>query len=241
MITSKQNDKIKAVRSLKDKKYRDELGLFVIEGVKLVKEAISLGVNVVDIFCTENGSLNFPELKDQVVLVSDEVFKSMSYEVTPQGVLCTAIKPTNKPQKATGNCLLLDCVSDPSNVGALIRTCACSGYNEVYTVNCGDPYSAKAVRSSMGGIFRVKIYDGSLEDVLSVIDYPIVVADMNGVEMSQLKIDQRFCLVIGNEGHGVSKVLKEKATYTVSIPMENGMESLNASVSGGILMYALKK
>jgi TrmH family RNA methyltransferase len=137
--------------------------------------------------------------------------------------------------------LLLDGVADPSNVGAIIRTAVASGYKEVFlTSECADAFSPKAVRSSMSGVFRAKVMRGELGEILSVIDCPIVVADMGGENVFERKIQGKFCLVIGNEGRGVSDSLKTKADIIVSIPMQNDMESLNASVSAGILMYNLK-
>ena len=174
-------------------------------------------------------------------VVEESVFNSISDEVTPQGILALVKKPQTEIEKPKGKCLFLDGVADPANVGAIIRTAAASGYNEIYTFNCADPFSPKAVRSSMSGIFKVKIYSGEREELLDKIDFPIVVADMGGKNVFSASLPQDFCLVIGNEGRGVSQTLKDRANYTVSIPMENDMESLNASVSAGILMYLLGK
>ena len=93
----------------------------------------------------------------------------------------------------------------------------------------------------MGGVFRAKIYTCTKQQALDGIKLPIVVADMKGENVFENTLKGDFCLVIGNEGHGVSQEVKSRASHTVSIPMQNGMESLNASVSAGILMYALKK
>lgn len=240
MITSKQNALIKEIRSLSDKKNRDELGQYIVEGIKPVLEALSLGEKARVIVCTEKGENSLP-LGVEKTLVSDEVFKSISEEKTPQGVLGVFYKPQNRLEKASGSVLLLDGVSDPSNVGAIIRTAAASGYQTIYlTENSADAYAQKAVRASMSGIFRVKIIRADIEDILSVIDQKIVVADMGGKNVFINKIEGDFCLVIGNEGRGVSQRLKDLANEIVSIPMQNGVESLNAAVSAGILMYNLK-
>ena len=171
----------------------------------------------------------------------DEVFASISVEKSPQGVLAVLEKPSNEILKPNGSCILLDGVADPANVGAVIRTAAASGYNTVYmTETSADPFSPKATRCSMSGVFRVKIVRASVSDILSVISLPIYVADMGGENVFTHERKGDICLVIGNEGHGVSKELKERADFTVSIPMDNGVESLNAAVSAGILMYGLK-
>lgn len=243
MITSKQNAYIKTVKSLKDKKYRDEYGLYVIEGVKMVKEAILSGVQIQKILATEKGSEQlFVALASevQVELVSDIVFDCLTDEVSPQGVIAVAVKPNLPISAPNGASIFLDGVSDPGNVGAIIRTAAASGYKDIYLANSADAYSPKSVRASMSGIYKVNVYSGDKDQLLKVINQPIVIADMNGCSVFEYKPMQEFCLVIGNEAHGVSKQLRDLAQVTVSIPMQNDMESLNASVSAGILMYALK-
>ena len=243
MITSKQNTAIKEIRSLSMKKFRDEKGVYLVESVKLVADAIHTKQPVKKIFATEKGAKLLSELAEfsSVELVTDEVFASISTEVSPQGVIAVVEKPSLEFESPNGSCILLDGVSDPANVGAIIRTASASGYNQLYLVDCADAFSPKSVRASMGGVFRVKIYTPERKEVLDGIKLPLVIADMYGENVFENTLQGDFCLVIGNEGHGVSKEVKEKANYTVSIPMQNGIESLNASVSAGILMYALKK
>ncbi len=241
MITSKQNALIKEIRSLSDKKFRDSLNLYVVEGVKTVKEVLSLGLSAKVVVGTDKGFNALGDFNVKAELVSDEVFKHISAEVSPQGVLAVLEKPANQLASPKNSCLLLDGVADPANVGAILRTAVASGYSEVYmTADCADAYSPKAVRSSMSGVFRSKIFRGELSELLAYIDLPLVVADMGGENIFNAQISGKFCLVIGNEGRGVSPELKGKADKTVSIPMLGGMESLNASVSAGILMYNLK-
>lgn len=241
MITSKQNALVKEIRSLADKKFRDALNLYIVEGIKPVKEVLALNLPVKVVVGTEKGLNACGEIFAPVQTFSDDVFKYVSSEVTPQGVIAVIEKPVQKVCAPTQSCLLLDGVADPSNVGAIIRTAVASGYKEVFlTSECADAFSPKAVRSSMSGVFRAKVMRGELGEILSVIDCPIVVADMGGENVFERKIQGKFCLVIGNEGRGVSDSLKTKADIIVSIPMQNDMESLNASVSAGILMYNLK-
>lgn len=239
MITSKQNDKIKGVRALKDKKERDRTGLFTVESAKLVKEALSRAI-VVAVVGTEKGLDKVrPIMNAEEVVVSEDVFKSLSSEISPEGVLAVVKKPQSIISCPKGSCVFLDGVSDPANVGAIIRTAAAVGITDVFCCDSADPFSPKSVRASMGGIFRVNVVTGGKDELLSVIDKPIVVADMGGENVFKFNIKGDFCLVIGNEAHGVSGAVKMCAAHTVAIPMQNGMESLNAAVSAGILMYAL--
>ncbi len=241
MISSKQNSLIKEIRSLRDKKNRDNLGVFVVEGVKPVKEAIALSLSIREIVLVEAKAEQFLDCPFKVEVVSNEVFDYISEEVTPQGVLAVVYKKDGELKAPTGSCLLLDGVADPNNVGAIIRTAVASGYKDIYmTEGCADAYSQKAVRCSMSGVFRANVMRGDIEDILKVVNLPLCIADMDGENVFELKNDKALCLVIGNEGKGVSQMLKQRASLTVSIPMENDMESLNASVSAGILMYILK-
>lgn len=241
MITSRQNAFIKQIRSLSDKKFRDEYNLYLAEGVKMVKEALSSGQSIYAIVGTEKGLLQVQCGNSRVEIVSDDVFKSISGEVSPQGVLAVIEKPTETFCDINCSCVFLDGVSDPANVGAVIRTAAASGYNHVYLADTADPFGPKAVRASMSGIFKVKIHTISREEFVEKAKIPIVVADMDGENVFNCDIDGDLCIVIGNEGRGISDFMRKHANKTVSIPMQNQMESLNASVSAGILMYALKK
>ena len=242
MISSKQNSLVKEIRSLRDKKNRDNLGVFVVEGIKPVKEAIDLSLSIREIVCTEEKAQLFSGCPFKVETVSKEVFDYISEEVTPQGAVAFFYKNDGVLKAPSGSCLLLDGVADPNNVGAIIRTAVASGYKDIYmTLDCADAYSQKAVRCSMSGVFRANIMRGDLDEILKVVSLPICVADMGGENVFELNNDKDICLVIGNEGKGVSQTLKEKADMTVSIPMKNGVESLNASVSAGILMYILRK
>ena len=242
LINSRSNQYIKKIRSLKDKKFRDEFNLYLVEGVKLVREVLSLSLPIESIIATEDGfnKLAVAVNENLVTKVTESVFESISNEVTPQGVLAVVKKQISE-KIDNGASVFLDGVADPGNVGAIIRTAAASGYKNIYLAHgSADAYSPKSVRASMGGIFKVNIIEGEREQLIKKIKEPIVVADMLGKNLFEFEKGE-YCLVIGNEGNGVSEQLKKIAQHIVSIPMQNGMESLNASVSAGILMYALKK
>ena len=241
MISSRQNPLIKRIKSLSDKKNRDRSGQFVVDGLKSVKEAISCGFKVETLVFTEKGYSLFGKTELPFEIVTDDVFSVISEEKTPQGVLAVCEKKENAIKSPEGNCILLDDVKDPSNVGAIIRTAAATDFTDVYLIGSADPFSSKCVRASMGGIFKVRIYSGKREEILSAIDKPILIADMKGENVFTADLGGEYCLAIGNEGHGVSEEVKKAGSVTVSIPMQNRVESLNAAVSAGILMYALIK
>ncbi|MCD8372003.1 MAG: RNA methyltransferase [Clostridia bacterium] len=236
VITSKSNLKVKAAASLKEKKFRRSCGEYLVEGVKMVTECLSAKKQAMQVICTEEYAEKFPD----ALIVSREVFCYISDEKTPQGV-CASVKiPDLTPRPPKGNCILLDGLQDPGNVGTIIRTANAAGYGEIYLINCADPFSPKAVRSSMSGIFFADIMAGEAEDVLKALSsVPIICADMDGQNAFAFEKPDKFCLCIGSEGSGISEKVKSLCSYTVSIPMRNTCESLNAAVSAGILMYLL--
>ena len=238
LITSKSNPIIKAVSALSDKKFRKQYNQYIVEGIKPVRECIEAGCIIEKIICIEGLEESFKG----ATVVSESVFKSISSEKTPQGVLAVVQIPQTKLKSPQKSCLLLDCLQDPGNLGTVIRTANAAGYDEIYLINCTDPYSPKAVRASMSGIFFVKIYQGTREEVLDALKgVPLICADMDGENIFGFNPPEFFCLCIGNEGSGISNEIKTMASHTVKIPMRSTCESLNAAVSAGIAMYALRK
>ncbi|MCD7728596.1 MAG: RNA methyltransferase [Clostridia bacterium] len=236
VITSKSNPKVKAIASLKERKFRKEYKEYLVEGVKMVTECIAAGKHVTQLICTEEYAGSFP----QALVVSDEVFGYISDEKTPQGV-CASVKiPDLSPRRPKGNCILLDGLQDPGNVGTVIRTANAAGFGEVYLIGGADPFSPKAVRASMSGIFFADVMCGNAEEVLGVLEgIPKICADMGGQNAFSFEKPDKFCLCIGSEGNGISQTVKRNCEYTVAIPMQPTCESLNAAVSAGILMYLM--
>ncbi len=237
IITSKSNPIIKSISALSEKKFRKQYGKYIVEGIKPVNECIVAGCSVDKIVCTEQTA----GMYENPLIVGDTVFNSLSSEKTPQGVLAI-VNIQDKPLVApSGNCLLLDCLQDPGNLGTVIRTANAAGYKDIYLINCTDPYSPKAVRASMSGIFFVNLYFGTYDEIFSVLgNCALISADMQGEDIFSFSPPDKFCLCIGNEGNGISKNVADRADYTVRIPMSDTCESLNAGVSAGIAMYTLK-
>ena len=243
ILTSKNNPLIKETAALKDKKARKEQGMFLVEGRKMAVECQRSDFEIDRVFVAESYTGENPFAETQTVCVSDDVFRFLSDEKSPQGILCRIKIPTRALTAPKGKCLLLDGVADPGNVGTIIRTANAAGYEEIYlTEECADPYSPKSVRASMSGVFFTKLYRASRVDILSVLsDVPIVVADMGGENVFSFTAPKHFALAIGNEANGISDMVQEKATHTVKIPMQATQESLNAAISAGIIMYVLNK
>ena len=245
VITSKNNPLVKETATLKDKKGRKQLGAFLVEGRKMTEECLLGGMTVEKIFVCENTAYAPPVDESLIVTVSEDVMRHLSDEKTPQGVLCRVKTPARELCAPQGNCLLLDGVSDPGNMGAIIRTANAAGYEEIYlTKECTDPYSPKSVRASMSGVFFTKLYIADREEILEVFQkagVSLVVADMGGSNLFSFVPPKRFALAIGNEANGLSGSVRSAANAVVRIPMRSEQESLNAAVAAGISMYLLAK
>lgn len=237
LITSRANPIVKKLASLSDKKFRQQYGEYVVEGVKPVDECIAAGCAVTAVYCTEQ----YKDKYADATCLSDGIFEYVSSEKSPQGVLATVKIPRLAPVAPAGPCLLLDRVRDPGNLGTIIRTANAAGYTQIYCVGCADVWSPKVVRASMSGIFFVDCYDCTLDEALKALgDTPVITADMDGEDVFAFVPPKKYCLVIGNEGSGVSEEVLRVSRHTVKIPMRATCESLNAGVSAAIAMYALK-
>ena len=238
LITSKQNPIVKELSSLKEKGGRRERGTFLVEGPKMVSECVKSGLQIVRFAVREDyagETYGFP-----TVTLGADAFRAVCDEKTPQGIVAEVKIPTVSAGAPTGRCLFLDGIQDPANVGAIIRTAVAAGYGEIYLACCADPFSPKAVRASMSGVFHAKIMQGVAEELLNTLsDIPLIAADMEGENVFEFTPPAQFCIAIGNEGKGLSNEVFSRAKHTVKIPMDERTESLNAAVSAGILMYAM--
>lgn len=243
ILTSKNNPLLKETAALKEKKARKEQGAFLVEGRKMAMECLKSDFEIERVFVSESYEGEIPFAEELIVRVSDDAFRFLSDEKTPQGILCRVKIPVRPLASPKGKCLLLDGVSDPGNVGTIIRTANAAGYEEIYlTEECADPYSPKSVRASMSGVFFTKLYRGKRSEILSVLaGTPIVVADMGGENVFSFVSPEKFALAIGNEANGISAETFANAAFTVKIPMQATQESLNAAISAGIIMYELNK
>lgn len=248
IITSLDNKIVKEARSLNDKKYRKLHNKFLVDGEKLVNEAVSGDVCVDKLFIDSSRTSNFnyiiEKFKGKIVLVSTKVFNSISENMTPQGIIAEVIMPEVKELNTMQGqpVLVLDRIQDPGNLGTIIRTAVATGFKNLILIDSVDPFSPKVVRSSSGGIFNVNIFKMSESEV---IDYSsnnnieLLVADMGGENIFKTKIESNnYALVIGNEGQGISDTFK-KIGRAISLPMKKEMESLNAGISASVLMYTL--
>ena len=248
VIVSLDNPLVKEARSLNDKKFRKNLGKFLVDGEKLVNELVERNEKIDKIFVEnakfDNFSYIFDKFHGKIVIVSKKVMESISQNNTPQGIVAEVFMPENLeflPEK-NKPFLVLDRIQDPGNIGTILRTAVATGFSTVALIDSADVYSPKVIRSSSGGIFGLKLFKLSEQEVIDFCKnsgVELLVADMSGENIFDKKVSNKnFALVIGNEGQGVSDnfVLNGK---TISLPMVSSMESLNAGVSASVLMYVL--
>lgn len=238
IITSSENKIIKRTASLKQKKYRDLYGEFIVEGKNNVLDSAKFVVPKRVFLCEEDDFKYFSDC--DIYLVSNEIMQKMSDTVTPQSIIAVydLIKPLDIN---SSHVVFLDRVRDPGNLGTIIRCCAAAGYQMVMR-DCVDIFNPKVVRSCMSGLFKITF---NFDDIYSISvlkddGYKILIADACGKNVFDYhKNDEKICLVIGNEANGVEQEIINLCDEIISIPMEN-MESLNAAVSAAILMFNLK-
>lgn len=237
--------KAKWIRSLKDRKTRDSERVFVVEGKKMVQEALGAGWEIQMIACTRT-ELIPPNAPGATFLTTATEMASMSTLDQPEGVLavlsypdsdcvCRSAKLTVAP---SGRAFWLDGIQDPGNLGTIIRIADWFGFTAVV---CGpgtaDCFNAKALRASMGSIFRVKImYVDDLEAAVRSFSSQILLADMAGEDASQAAYAEKPFLLLGNEAKGVSPTIKSiPGLSSITIGRLGNAESLNVAVSAGIL------
>ena len=234
IITSKNNDKVKYAVSLKDNKNRKKENKFLGEGKKSLELALQAGL-VVEVFAYE--SLLIDEFIPQY-LVNEEVMKKLSSSVTPEGVVFIAKVPEFKKDNFK-KILFLDSINDPGNLGTLTRTALAFGYDAVVTSpDSVSVYNEKALAACKGANYLIPVFQDDLSNYKD--GYQILVSTLkdNSIDVKDVKLEDKFVLVLGNEAHGVSRKSEQLASMFVKIPIEN-INSLNVAVAGGILMYQL--
>lgn len=242
MIVSKDNSQIKHIKQLKQKKYRDEYREYIVEGIKIVEEAIREKENIaLVIICEELLKEKVDTANCKLEFVSKSVFESISDTVTPQGILAV-IKEKEAKEIKSEVLFALDDIQDPGNMGTIIRTLDSAGIKDLIVSEASaDIYNSKVTRSTMGAIYRLNVVRTNLISKLRKLQeegYKIIVTSLNTDKYHyDIKFDEKLIIVIGNEAKGVSEEIGAIADIKVKIPMLGKTESLNAGIATGILAY----
>ena len=250
-ITSKDNSIIKHIKRLKEKKYRAEYGEYIIEGLKLIKEAVQENAEIKYIVVCDgcdNSEIIESHLKYEMarldfIYVPQNIFKMISDVENPQGVLAVIRKKTNDEINIKEEVILaLDDIQDPGNLGTILRTADSVGLKQILvSKGTADCFNPKVVRSTMGAIFRVNVIEcEDLKHTLKELqnkEYKVMITSLKAKNSIYNTDYNKKVIVIGNEANGVSKEIQNIADEKVIIPMLGKTESLNASVATGVILY----
>ena len=239
-------NKLKWIRNLHSKKFRDSEGYFIAEGEKILAEILEFApASIFLIVCTQE-SLEKIKQRDpfDIFIASPSEFERVSLLKSPQGIL-VVLKNTLSEEKLLDqnkSILVLDNIQDPGNLGTILRTADWFGIDQIYcsehTVDCFNP---RVVQASMGSLFRLIINYGDLSEFLSKQTLPIYGALLEGESCFKVKIKESAILIIGNEGSGISKEIITKIQHPITIPRNGNGESLNVAVACGVLLSQWRK
>lgn len=239
-IESLQNERIKKVVKLKEKKYRDEENLFIVEGDHLVKEAY-ISNQLVEIFALDSFQ---SDMDIKTTLVSDKVMEKLTSMKSYSNVLgvCRKFNPLTYGKRI----LLLDSIQDPGNLGTIIRSASAFYFDTVVLSNTTvDLYNDKVIRASEGMIFHIDVLRKDFNTFLEELkqnNYTIYGTNVkNGTILENIDFPEKSAILIGNEGNGLTEHSKSYIEENIYIPMNQKVESLNAGVASSIIMYEMSK
>ena len=235
-LESLKNPKVKEWQKLHEKKTRDEKGLFLVEGNHLMNEAL-VHKKIVEIISSDE-NLKIPGIP--IYHVTPEILKKLSSQASGTNVISVCKKL--EEQNIEGNVCLLDTIQDPGNLGSIIRSAVAFGFKTlILSTDTVDVYNDKVIRASEGMIFNINIIRKDLKEAISKLkekEYRIYGTDVkNGMNLKETVFPTKVAIIIGNEGKGISPLVKKNCDFLISIPLNNNVESLNASVAAGILIY----
>lgn len=240
IIESVDNNKIKTIRKLKEKKYRDSEKLFLIEGEHLVIEAYKSGCLKEVILCNKDIDLDV-----QKNYVTEKVMNSIS-DLPSKVDIIGICKIVDNSLAKNSNVLILDGVQDPGNLGAIIRSAVAFNIkNIILSKECVDLYNTKVLRSAQGMNFHLNIIRTDLPKIIEELrknGYIIYGTDViNGIDIKNVKKTGNYAIILGNEGNGISNDIKKLVDKNIYINMNENCESLNVAVSASIILYELDK
>lgn len=244
-ITSRKNPLLQQVRKLLDsRKERQNTGLFVADGTKLLQEAIRWWPGLHTVILSDGIRAEVPE-GVRTVYVPEDVMASVSPMQSPQGALFLCRLPEKSPFVPKPGMLLLDGIQDPGNLGTILRTADALELPVALLEGCADPYSHKVVRASMGAVFRSPVLQTTWQEAKTACaEHNIAVAvtalsdrarDIRDADLGTMAV------VIGSEGQGVRQEILDSAQAELIIPMNEKCESLNAAIAAAIVMWQMKQ
>lgn len=237
LITSVNNERIKNINKLHQKKYREEEQKFLVEGDHLVLEAFKNN-NLLEVFVLDGKDYHFDNI--DITYVTEEVMKKISEQDSSTDIIGVC-KMINEKIDEGSNLIILDGLQDPGNLGTIIRSAAAFNYSVILGDNTVDIYNSKVLRSTEGMIFNVSFMKSNIIDFIKNNNmYSYFIADMNqGVNVKDMKISGLIGIIVGNEGNGVSNLVRDLNLNYVHIKQSKKCESLNVGVAASILMHEI--
>lgn len=260
IIISKDNSNVKLYQKLvTSKKARDEHNMFTLEGVRLIYEAITENLELHCVFVAESVSEKYGEalnlleeknMSSKIFYISDEISKKLSDTINPQGIYAICKKLDKLFSADTiinnGKYIILNNLQDPGNIGTIIRTADAVGIDGiVLTDNCCDIYNPKVIRSTMGSIFRMNLWNiCETEQVINIFKNKNImtfaaVIDTDAVSLTKCDFSGGTAVIIGNEGNGLPKQISNLCDIKLTIKMNGNINSLNAAMASGIIMWEM--
>ena len=244
-ITSRKNSFLQQVRKLlSSRKERENTGLFVADGTKLLQEAVNYYPGLEAVILSDGVQAEVPD-HVRVVRVPADVMESISPMQTPQGALFLCRLPEKKAFAPKAGMLLLDGIQDPGNIGTILRTADALQIPVALLEGCADPYSHKVVRSSMGAVFRTEVVQTTWAEAKTACakaGIPLGVTALNDTAKDLRESPlHTMAVVIGSEGQGVRQEILDCAEHSLIIPMNPNCESLNAAIAAAIVMWQMKQ
>ena len=243
-ITSRKNPLLQQVKKLlSSKKAREEAGVFVADGTKLLREAVKYYPGLDTVILSDGVEAEVPA-HVRVIRVPGDVMESISPMASPQGALFLCRFPEETKLTVQPGMLLLDGIQDPGNLGTILRTADALDVSVVLLEGCADPYSHKVVRASMGAVLRTQVMQSSwaqVREACQKAEIPVGVTALSdrAKDLRQAELG-KMAVVIGSEGQGVRKEILDSADAELIIPMNPHCESLNAAVAATIVMWQMK-
>lgn len=241
VIESVDNKKIKNIRKLKQKKYRDKTKTYLVEGIHLVEEAYKKG-DLLEIILLDGEEVS---INVETTYVTKEVLKSISELEVPYNIIGIC-KYKEENQNIGNKVLILDGVQDPGNLGTIIRSSLAFNVDTIILSNCTvDMYNSKVLRAAQGMHFHINIIRKELVSEIKKLKengYTIYGTNVNnGVSIKNVKDLEKYAIIMGNEGAGMSKEIEELCDKNIYIDMNDACESLNVAVATSIILYELNK
>ncbi len=239
------NNKIKEIKKLHQKKYRDESNIFIVEGIKALEELIVANIEIIEIFATKE--IKNKKISKEITLISEDDMKKISTTSSVCEILTIAKKKETKIDEITkkNKLILLDSISDPGNLGTIIRSAAAFDVEGIILFgNCVELYSPKVIRSSAGNFFKVPIVNIETADELKKyfpnhIIISTALSKQINISIKEISKLEKTIIMFGSEANGLCEALINIADKNILLNMKKNVESLNLSVSASIILYEL--